>query len=291
MWQVLRRPRWLGYLALAVLFAVITAGLGSWQWHRHQGRVEDRAVVEANYGQAPVPLDEALGREGELADPQRWTRVEATGRYLADEQHLVRNRPYEGVFGYEVLVPLALPDGSALAVDRGWVRNAPTAQQLPDVPDAPTGEVTVTGWLLPPERDLGRAPVQGQLASISVDGLAAATGLDLRPAYLVLEGEQPAPASRPEPLPAPDTGLGSHLAYALQWWLTVPVGVVLVLVMARREAQDEALAGSGRGRDTADVDGGDRSLVGASSGASATPPGRRRPPRSRKVRIWDEEDV
>lgn len=298
MWQVLRRPRWLGYLTLAVLFGVITAGLGSWQWHRHETKVERRAVVEANYGQDPVPLDEALAGQDRLPASQRWTRVEATGRYLADAQHLVRNRPYEGVFGYEVLVPLLLPDGTAVAVDRGWVPNAPTAQQLPDVPAAPGGEVTVTGWLMPSERDLGRAPVEGQLASISLTGLEEATGLDLRPAYLVLGAEDPAPADSPAPLPAPDTGLGSHLAYALQWWLTVPVGLLLVLVMARRQAEDEGLPGSGRGRvapagGPPDDDRQDRPLVGAApgapSGASTTPPGRR--PRGRKVRIWDEEDA
>ncbi|WP_298886301.1 SURF1 family protein [uncultured Serinicoccus sp.] len=281
MWQVLRRPRWLGYLALAVLFAVITAGLGTWQWNRHEARVEDRAVVEANYDQTPVPLDEALGRQDELAGAQRWTRVEVTGRYLPDQQHLVRNRPYEGVFGYEVLVPLALPDGTALAVDRGWVPNAPTAQQLPDVPDAPAGQVTVTGWLLPSERDLGREPVQGQLASIDLGALGAATGLDLRSAYLVLDEEQPAAATRPEPLAAPDTGLGSHLAYALQWWLTVPVGLLLVLVMARREAQDE---------DEFAPEPGDPPVpVGSRPRPSS--PARRRPPRRHKVRIWDEEDA
>lgn len=280
MWGVLRRPRWLGYLALAVLFGVITAGLGAWQWDRHEQKVERRALIEANYFGDSVPLDDVLPAGGDLDPADGWTKVSATGRYATDLQHLVRNRPYDGIFGYEVLVPLLLADGTAVAVDRGWVPNAPTAQQLPDVPAAPQGEVTVTGWVRPSEPDLGRDRVEGQLASISVDVLAEATGAPLRQGYLVLEAEVPAPAERPEPLAEPDTGLGSHLAYALQWWLTVPVGLLLVGVMARREAQEEQAqtglpAGAG-GASTAPV---------SSSSSVRT---RTRP---KKVRIWDEEDA
>ncbi|WP_151523314.1 SURF1 family cytochrome oxidase biogenesis protein [Serinicoccus kebangsaanensis] len=263
MWQVLRRPRWVGYLALALLFGVITAGLGTWQWQRHESKVERRAVVEANYDSAPVPLDDALPVGSDLTEPQRWTRVRATGTYLTEDQHLVRNRPHQGVYGYEVLVPLSLDDGTTLAVDRGWVPNAPTAAQLPEVPPAPGGEVTVTGWLLPSEADLGLDPVEGQLPSVDLDGLARATGLQVRGAYLVLDTEDPAAQERPEPRAEPDTGLGAHLPYALQWWLTVPVGVILVVVMARREARDEG-------------------LVQARRTTGSEP---------RKVRIWDEEDA
>ncbi len=268
MWQVLRRPRWLGYLVLAVVFGVVTAGLGAWQWQRHESKVERRAVVEANYGGDPAPVDAVLPVGSDLGAGQRWSRVRATGTYLSAEQHLVRNRPHQGVYGYEVLVPLRLDDGTVLAVDRGWVPNAATAAQLPDVPEAPAGEVTVTGWLLPSEPDLGLDPVGGQLGSVTLDGLAEATGLEPRGAYLVLESEEPPATTRPEQREAPDTGLGAHLAYALQWWLTVPVGVLLVLVMARRQAQDEGLV---------------------TRSATTTTPAHGR--REKKVRIWDEEDA
>nr|WP_321166401.1 SURF1 family cytochrome oxidase biogenesis protein [Serinicoccus sp. CUA-874] len=95
MWQVLRRPRWLGYLVLAVVFGVVTAGLGAWQWQRHESKVERRAVVEANYGGDPAPVDAVLPGGSDLGAGQRWTRVSATGTYLSDEQHLVRNRPHQ----------------------------------------------------------------------------------------------------------------------------------------------------------------------------------------------------
>ena len=46
-------------------------------------------------------------------------------------------------------------------------------------------------------------------------------------AYLVLGSEQPG-GPRPAPLAAPDTDLGPHQAYAIQWWLTSVFGFVLL---------------------------------------------------------------
>jgi cytochrome oxidase assembly protein ShyY1 len=260
-WRMLRRPRWLGYLALAVVFAVVSAGLGAWQWSRHEDRVERRDLVRSHYDAPAVPVGQVLAGTDDLQPQLDWTRVEATGSYLTQHQHLVRNRPHQGTYGYAVLVPLDLGDGTALTVDRGWVPNAPTADQLPEVPPAPAGAVTVTGWLRPSEPDLGRDLPAGQLASIDLPRLAEQTGLQLAGGYLVLGAEDPS-VPRPVPLDPPDTGLGSHFAYALQWWLTAPVGLVLVLVTARREH---------RGQTT------------------GTAPARA--DRPRKVRIWDEEDA
>ncbi|MFC6421443.1 SURF1 family protein [Ornithinimicrobium tianjinense] len=264
---MLRRPRWVGYLVLGVLFGILTANLGLWQWHRHESKVERRTLIEANYDAAPVAVTTLLpDPEGTFPTAEQWRRVEARGRYAPELQHLVRNRPHEGVYGYEVLVPLLLDDGTALVVDRGWVRNAATAATLPEVPVAPEGTIDVTGWLRPGEPDLGRDLPAGQVASIDLPRLEESTGLDVLPGYAVLDTEVPAPPTRPEPLGRPSTALGSHFAYALQWWLTVPVGVILVLVMARQTARDEAVERDGHGSVAAPV-------------------------RPRKVRIWDEEDA
>lgn len=263
-WGVLRQPRWLLYLLLAVVFGVITFNLGLWQLHRYEGKVDRRELVETNYFTDPRPLVEVLPSGEPLTGSAEWTHVTARGTYAAEGQLLVRNRPQQRVYGYEVLVPLVLEDGRVLMVDRGWVRNARTAAELPDVPPPPRGQVEVTGWLRPSEPDLGRDLPEGQLASIDLPRAADALGEAVVPAYLILGSETPAPAETPALLEPPDTRLGSHFAYALQWWLTVPVGLILVVVMARREAQEGAEA---RGEAPA------------------------RKARRKKVRIWDEEDA
>lgn len=274
MLAVLRRPRWIAYLLIAVLFGVLTANLGLWQWHRHGYKLDRRTLIEANYDGTPVPLNDILTQpDTPLRHQDQWRRIEAVGSYAAADQHVIRNRPQFGVYGYEVLVPLVLADGSAVAVDRGWVPNAADAATLPDVPAPPSGQVTVIGWLRPSEPDLGRQLPAGQLASIDVPELASATGRTFLQAYVILASESPAPPTRPAALEPPDTGLGSHFAYALQWWLTVPAGVILVVVMARQTARDEN----------------GEQLVKADAMRSGTSSGKRTKPK--KVRIWDEEDA
>ena len=52
---------------------------------------------------------------------QRWQVVALTGEFLADEEVLVRNRPFEGSSGFEVITPFRLDDGTVFMVDRGWI--------------------------------------------------------------------------------------------------------------------------------------------------------------------------
>jgi cytochrome oxidase assembly protein ShyY1 len=254
--------RMLGGLALAIAFAVACILLGRWQWSRYEERQVRAEAVTTHYAASPVPLDSVTTRIP-LSEEGQWLRVTATGRYASGQHFLVRNRVLDGQPGLEVLVPFNLTrgfSGTRLFVDRGWVANAESAAEVPQVPPAPSGEVTVEGWLRSGEPDLGKDLPPGQLASIDLAAAARQTGggtvLD---AYLVLGSEQPA-GPRPEPLAAPDTDLGPHQAYAFQWWLTSLFGFILLVyrlrVAAAERRESEPLAA-----------------------------------RAKKVRIWDEEDA
>lgn len=251
--------RWLTALAVAALFALACAFLGRWQWHRHEDKAARADRINSHYDAKAVPLSTAMPAPAAgLPRAQEWTLVTATGRYAADKLMLVRNRPNNGVFGYEVVLPLKLANGTALLVDRGWIPNGRNATEPSSVPATPGGNVTATGWLRLGEPSQGRAMTNGQLASINLPEARAQTGTPLYGAYLILRSEAGQPGerlTRPQPLERPDTGEGPHLAYALQWWLAAPVGFILVVVGARREL----LEGSGV-------------------------------PRVKKTRIWDEED-
>ncbi|MBW8173206.1 SURF1 family protein [Ornithinimicrobium sp. Arc0846-15] len=257
--------RRIGMLLVAVAFAWATFSLGQWQFGRHEAKLAARTAVETNYSADPVQLSTVLTPESpELAATSEWTAVEIEGSYLPQNQLYVRNRPFRGTYGYEVLVPFRdSAGGGTILVDRGWVENAETASILPDVPPAPEGTLTIHGWLRNPEIDLERDLPADQLASINTASASKKTDLDLLPAYLELETETTQdgqPPARPEAADKPDTGLGSHLAYAIQWWLVVPLGFILIGVLFRREVLDA------------------REAKGAV------------PNKPRKTRIWDEED-
>lgn len=248
-------PKWLGWLALAVLATLVCTWLGQWQWSRYEDKAARADRIEAHYGADPVPVTDVLTRQP-VATERQWTKVTATGEYLPDEQLLVRNRPLEGTYGYEVLVPLRLAGGERLVVDRGWVPNSPKgADVTPPVPPPPTGTVTVTGWVQQSEPDLGRDMPAGQVASIHLPEVADRVGGPVLGGYVALDTEDPQ-VERPAPLEEPDTGTGPHLAYAIQWWLVGPAALVFYVMALRREA------------------------------GAGTP----RAPREKKVRIWDEED-
>ena len=264
---VLTSRRWLGALAAAALFAVVAFLLGQWQWHRYEAKAARADRIEAHYDAPPQPVGQVVGRAPlPLAD--EWTRVTAVGRYDVARSLLVRNRPQDGAYGYEVLVPLRTREGAVLLVDRGWVPNAESAATRPRVPSPPTEDLTVTGWLRQSEPALGRDLPPGQLASIDLAEASRQVGEPLLGAYLVLEVERRADGSAPErpaALEPPDTGLGPHQAYAFQWWAAMVGAFALVWFGARREHLDGT---EGRAR--------------VEAGAAEARP--------RKVRVWDEED-
>lgn len=268
---VLRRARtwrWVRVWLVALLVALACIALGRWQWGRYEDKAARKDRVEQHYSATAVPVTEVLGAEPVPLD-REWTRVEARGEYLPHDL-LVRNRPRDGVYGYEVLRRLELSDGAVVVVDRGWIPNSPQGATVrPEVPAPPAGEVTVTGWVKPGEPSLDRDPIEGQLSSINLDEAAAGwKGAELLGGYVIREAEAPAATQTPADLDAPDVGIGPHMAYAIQWWLVAPAVFGFVWIAVRREERDALTAPAAVG------------------GAGADPP----TPRPKKVRIWDEED-
>jgi cytochrome oxidase assembly protein ShyY1 len=258
--------RWLLWTLVGVLFGVACFYLGLWQWHRH---VEQRTKVDAiarNYGAAPVSFEPALV-ESPLPAERQWTRVTLTGTYAVGTDLLVRNRTIDSTVGFEVLTPMQT-GGLTLLVDRGWVPNAADAETSPPVDPAPSGPVQVTGWLRTGEVSLGRDLPRPQLASVNIDDARTQVpSLSRVGAYLVLGAQQPAAAAGDHPLrllPKPEEDLGPHQAYAYQWWLFMPGGLVFIIFAIRREAAATRLEAAGP---------------------------QAAPVRAKKVRIWDEEDA
>ena len=151
-WAFLLQPKWIAGHLLVLFVAVVFVLLGFWQLHRNDQKHEKDAVAKAKYA-APAP---ALGPPG--SEPATGARAEATGRYDAAGEALLRNRVHNGVGGYDLLTPLVLGDGTAVVIDRGWVprnvidrstdavdRSTDAVDRSTDVLDPPAGTVTVRG--------------------------------------------------------------------------------------------------------------------------------------------------
>jgi cytochrome oxidase assembly protein ShyY1 len=229
-WQFALTPRWMGYLALAVVFAIVCSMLGMWQFQRRAEARAAIAVVEANYDQEPRPVSDVLPTLDAYEPSQEWTPVLLRGHYLDEDQLLARNRPLNGQPGFEVLTPLRLDDGTVFIVDRGWVPVG-SRQDAPDaVPDAPSGEVSVVARLKDGEPTLpGRSAPEGtnQIATIQLEEIAERLDLPTYTgAYGLVASEAPEPAEAPVTTIKPEPDEGPHLSYALQWFVFALIGFI-----------------------------------------------------------------
>lgn len=230
------RPRYAVLGLVAVLAALACLRLGLWQLHRYEARQDRAEQVRTTADQAPVPLAEAYadGRE-----PAAYSRLTARGRFDADRQVLLRYRPQDGRAGYHVLVPLVTDGDRALLVDRGFLPSDGPGASLPEAPVPPPGVVEVSGWVRASEDGLGFDEDSRTVRRVDLGGLADVLDTPLLPQWLALQEEEPPVATPLEPLDAPNTGLGPHLSYAVQWWLFGVVGIVGLVVLVRNDLRED----------------------------------------------------
>ena len=238
-YRFLLSRRWVGLLAVALLAALACVLLGQWQLDRLGQRHERNDLLRRNLTSSPVPPGELLAVGREPREGDQFARVRATGRYDEDRRLLVRTRPFEGQVGFYVLTPFVTDAGPTLLVVRGWVPDGPTAESLPDVPPAPSGEVTVTARIRQSEPpSTTGTPPEGQVTRIDVPAIAKTLPYPVYGGYGEVTAERPQLRSRPERRPAPEPSEGPHLAYAFQWFLFALLALGGYVLLARREEAD-----------------------------------------------------
>jgi cytochrome oxidase assembly protein ShyY1 len=220
-WRFAFSRRWFGYLGLAVVFAAVCLALSQWQVARLTETHNANQLVDRNYHSTPVAIGAALPSLGSYSPGQQWKQVTLTGTYLADAQLLVRNRPFNGQPGFEVLAPIMLSDGSVFVVDRGYVPIGNKQDRPDSIPAPEPGSVTVVVRLQASEPNLaGRSDTAGELATIHLPDVAKLLGKPTYTgAYGLMVSENPAASTRPTALPEPALDEGLHISYAIQWVL------------------------------------------------------------------------
>lgn len=234
--------RWIAWFLLCCVAAVLCLYLGNWQMGRADAMTERNDLITENYQAEPITGQAAVTAFTDTDPGQRWHPVELRGSYLPDETLLVRNRAHDGVIGYEVLVPFRTAQGTTVVLDRGWIETSDSGNGTPSrVPAPPTGEVTVTARLQPPESTVDRDSPDGQVASISLESIADVSGLNVATgAYGQVADEDPAPQSAPEPFSEPDLDYGPNLSYALQWDAFSVLVFVAYAFSARQKVRNDA---------------------------------------------------
>ena len=210
--------RWLLFALAIVVVGLATWWLGNWQFDRLDDRKERNAVVRANEDKPPAPVADVLAPGEGVAADEEWRQVTATGSYATHETIIVRYRSNDGASGVDVVVPLVTDDGTALLVDRGFLRTDNKPIDRSEVPQPPTGEVTVTGWVRADGTGDSTA-VNGQSTrAVSSEKIGAALGREVYGGFVELRSEDPEPAESLVPVELPELDNGPHFFYGLQWW-------------------------------------------------------------------------
>jgi surfeit locus 1 family protein len=235
------KTRSLVVLLAALAMALLTARLGLWQLDRAAQKRALHALIEQRAAQPPLEED-ALAGTRETATHQHYRAVRLRGRWRADKTVFLDNRQMDGRPGFIVITPLALADGSAVVVQRGWVpRDASRRERLPAI-TSPGGEVEVLGRIAPPPSRLlefGRTSPGPIRQNLDLTEYSAEIGMRLRPLsvqQLDTPGGSEAGLLRDWSLPIADVSM--HLGYAFQWFalsaLIVGLYVWFQLVSPRR---------------------------------------------------------
>lgn len=231
-------PRWLALHVVAIALVAAFAALGWWQldaYRTSQDRHDTRAADA-------VPLSEVI-EPGQPVEYAQDRPVIADGFYVASLA--VPARVNAGVLGAYAVGALETGDG-VLIVLRGW------AAAADGIAVAPSGDMSVTGHLLPEESDAeasGRELGPDQIGYLASAPAAAALGRDdIYAGYLVLSSEEPDHTATLERLdidelaPIRNVGPWQNLSYWAQWWVFAAAVIVFWVSFLRagiRRARQE----------------------------------------------------
>ena len=199
-------------VALGLVFLCLVAA--DWQYTRGVDRQARNNVIEERIARSPIELS---SRDAVL-DNNEWQSITTSGRFDSTQQILLRNRYWEGKYGYEVLTLFTNTSGEKFWVDRGWVKAGATATTPPEVTAVPTGDVSITGRFR-----LDSSLPRGSFFALPATGeglvseLNAQSQLDTEKFYIDLLSGSEASLTPAAPAQLPPLSDGPHKAYALQW--------------------------------------------------------------------------
>ena len=209
-----KEPRSFFKSLVALLLVAGCLWASQWQFQRGIDRQDRNALIESQLKLPTIELPEINNDFSKI----EWRTVTTQGTFDSQKQILLKNRYFEGVYGYEVLTRFTSNDGRSFWVDRGWVKAGKDATTAPIVIAPPIEEVSIKARLR-----LDRSLPQGAFFALPSSGggmiskLNAQTESQSEGFYLDLLSGSLDSLTPEVPAQVPELSDGPHLAYALQW--------------------------------------------------------------------------
>ena len=222
------------FVALLLIAACLFAA--QWQFSRGSNQSENNKIIAANLDLPSLNIQDI-----ENLDPvaNQWRKITLQGKFSMSNQELVRNRYYEGKFGFEVLTLFTTTNGQNFWVDRGWVAAGPNAATPPDVEQVTGESIEITARIR--SENLSRQ-LQGSFfvtraTSEKPESIAKLQGIDANEYYLDLLGSPDGQVRPLTEIELPELSNGPHYAYGIQWLafaLLALIGRFLIFREAKR---------------------------------------------------------
>lgn len=223
---------------LAILGVAAGIYLGLWQTGR---AAQKQQIADAMAQRASAPAIR-IGAEARAAADLEFRSVEARGEFDDKGLVLLDNRVRKGRAGYEVIMPLRIPDSDMhVLVNRGWIAGTGDRTRLPEIA-TPKGELVVAGIAVIPGRHIYELSpteaIEGRVwQNLSIDRYAERMRLRIHPILLRQASETADGLVRDWSVS--DREINVHRSYAFQWFALAGLVAVVYLVMSfKRDASN-----------------------------------------------------
>lgn len=225
-------------LCTTVFVVVVGILLGQWQMRRATEKQAIEATLLARASTKPVLLGAAPIDVQEM----EYRHVQVLGEFDQNWPIYLDNRPYKGLAGFYVLMPLKIQGSNKhVLVARGWVRRDQYDRtKLPFIP-VPHGVIAVDGIA---KRSLARSLSLGAaekihphaiMQNVEIAAIAQASKFEMQTILIEQKNELPDGLVRDWPLPF--AGVDKHRGYAFQWYALAAAGLLFFLVTGRQRAR------------------------------------------------------
>ena len=222
--------------AVTACLLYVMVSLGQWQLSRAEYKDDLHQKVTERKNLAPVSLQE-LPHD---VEDRVFMPVVLDGVYDTEHHFLLDNRIVNGVAGYDIYTPLKMNDGSAILVNRGWLKQGRTRQDLPAF-ETPVYPVSFKGLMDKP-------PAKGVILADNVHDnlgwpmvlqyldpaeLEQRLGYELMPMVLWLDAEAEHGFHRE--IPALKLDSAKNTGYAFQWFaMSAALLIIFIAVNVKR---------------------------------------------------------
>ena len=226
MFKILLRPRWIILTFLLAILIYLFIELSGWQFDRYHQRIDRNKDFITAVAGVPIPIENV----SQLNNLKQWGKVSLSGQYLDAESKLVRKRYLKNSLGFWVLTPFQLANKEIILVNRGWIPSANSSTSELAIPNSPTQQVLIEGYLQPMEK-FKENPADlpsNQINDINIEKFQG----NIYPNYYIQLGKSNPAEKDIGIIYLPEVSNGPHLSYAIQWILfalLLPIGWYVLL--------------------------------------------------------------